>query len=118
MYLFCFVFVPRIICFKAYGWRWVPGLVAIVDDALIDGRSLNVAVIRQPMLRPPPVNSICAMPPEIVRLVSEFVCVTELVAIHGYEDPTVLSDDEQDMKDEFFEGEYYDRYLDFNHYWY
>jgi hypothetical protein len=92
----------------------------IVDEALIDGWSFIVAVIRQPMLRPPPAKSICAMPPEILRLVSEFVCVSELVAIHGYEDPTVLSDDEQEMKDDFFHGEYYEQYhtADFNHYWF
>jgi hypothetical protein len=120
VYLLCFVFVPHITCFKAYGWRWVPGLPEIVDEALIDGWSFIVAVIRQPMLRPPPANSICAMPPEILRLVSEFVCVSELVAIHGYEDPTVLSDDEQEMKEDFFHGEYYEQYhtADFNHYWF
>ena len=98
----------------------MPLLAEIVDEARIDGWSFIVGVIRQPMLRPPPVHSICALPPELLRLVSEFVCVSELVVIHGYEDPTVLPDDAQEMKGEFFLEEYHDQYHTacFDHYWF
>ena len=98
----------------------MPLLAEIVDEARIDGWSFIVGVIRQPMLRPPPVHSICALPPELLRIVGDFVCVSDLVATHGHEDPTVSPDDEQEMKDEFFLGECYDQChtAGFDHYWF
>ena len=135
--LFCFllficIFVLFCFCssyhlFKAYGWTWVqklggvvPSLVEYVDEARIDGRSFNVAVIRKPMHHPPPVHSICALPPELLKIVGDCVCVSDLMAIHGYEDPTVLPDDAQEIKDEFFLGAYHDQYYTacFDHYWF
>ena len=105
--LFCFCSSYHL--FKACGWTWVPSLVEYVDEARIDGRSFNVAVIRKPVHHPPPVHSICALPPELLKIVGDYVCVSDLMAIHGCEDPAVLPDDNQEMKDEFFLEEYCDQ---------